>query len=295
MHPDNFRYLSKAIFIGVFFTALGCDGGSKNSGDPATTQSEASAAVEGTNEEGVILDYPKAYCEHVGKIQLRTDISEKIGFICQDGAPTADMLEFREKALAQAPGEIELVMLESRHIEEQDFSEFLIAWAFHAPIRPFEVKNRPIYEFVAQGFSSDDVTLNVATERQPDDSLDSGLHLWSVNMTYDLSVRGTTNRFLVSQRQTQYNLYQVLSGNEEMGLGVENLIDTNNPDFDMSTMVNFSFNDGKGYNDGNGGTIVITMLHFIINNHGFPETAASSIQEVAQHTADVMYNGLKDE
>ena len=113
-------------------------------------------------------------------------------------------------------------------------------------------------------------------------------------MSYDLSVRGTSTRFLVSQRNTQYNLYQVLSGNEEMGLGVESLIDVNNPDFDLSTMVNFSFNDGQGYSDGKGGTVVITMLHFIINNHGFPDTATRSIQEVAKHTANVMYKGLKE-
>jgi hypothetical protein len=183
--------------------------------------------------------------------------------------------------------------LESSGSIESNTSEFLIAWSFHVPIRPFEVKSRPIYDFVAQNYDSETITLASESTRKPDDVLTSGLHLWSVDMNYNLTIKATASRFLESQRNTEYNLYQVLSGNEEMGLGVEHLIDTDNPDFSQSTMVNISFNDGDGFNDGNGGTVVITLLHFELTNHGFPETADASIHEIAKHTAQVMYDGLK--
>lgn len=272
---------------------IACSEKSDKEEDTASVNAETHASGE-DHENLVILDYPKSYCEHVGAITTRTDISDKIAFICDEKDPSNDFLKLRAQALDQDPGEIKLSFLRDQYDETSDYSEFLIAWSFHVPIRPFEVKDQPIYQYVASGYESEDISLQVETSMHSDVSLDSGLHLWSVDMNYDLSIRGTANRFLISQRQTQYNLYQVLSGNEEMGLGVEHLIDVNNPDFDVSTMVNFSFNDGHGYNDGQGGTVVITLLHFVINNHGFPATARRSIEEIAGYIADVMYQGLAE-
>jgi len=162
------------------------------------------------------------------------------------------------------------------------------------PVRPFEVKSRPLYQFIAQGYTSDKIMLKASSQRRSDEELDFGMHLWSVDMSYDLTVKGTQGLSLVNARKTQYNLYQVESGNEEMGLGVEHLNDPENIDYKKSTMLNFSFNDGSGYNDGKGGTVVVTLLHFVIRNQGFPATATASIQEIAKHIADTMYEGLKN-
>jgi len=265
--------------------------------EDSQTESDAPAAAitddKPTADAPVVIDYPKLYCENAEKLKLRADIKEELGFFCINGKPSKEFLEFRNDALAQEPGAYKLKLLQAQHDPDSDRSEFLIAWSFHVPIRPFEVKARPIYDYVAQSFTSDAIEVKSSAARRMDDPLDSGLHLWSADMSYDLTIKGTQGLTLTSQRNTQYNLYQVQSGNEEMGFGVEHLIDVDNPNYSRSVMLNVSFNDGSGYNDGKGGAVVITLLHFVLSNQGFPATATKSIQEIAQHAADSMYNGLK--
>ena len=238
------------------------------------------------------LTYTQLYCKHVGKLRLRVDVNTQLANWCVDDAPTEKMDAYRVAALGAEAGKIELELIKSEAVEATDESEFIIAWSFHVPIRPFEVKERPIYDYVAQNYDGETVTLASTAARQPDEGVDFGLHLWSTKMNYKVTVKATETTFLNSERNTEYNLYQVQSGNEEMGFGVETMVDAENTDFLQSTMLNLSFNDGSGYNDGNGGTVVITMLHFRINNNGFPETAEKSIMEIAQHTANAMYSGL---
>ena len=254
----------------------------------------ASGGVSDAVQDDLNLTYPELYCKYHKDLRLRVDVNEEVSRWCVDGKPTQKMVDYRQAALDATPGEIKLEIIKSEAIEEEDRSEFIIAWSFHVGIRPFEVKERPIYNFVAQSYSGETVTLNSPANRQPDDLVDFGLHLWSTKMNYNVIVKATETTFLESSRNTEYNLYQVQSGNEEMGFGVETLVDPDNEDFYQSTMLNLSFNDGTGFNDGNGGTVVITVLHFSINNNGFPETAAKSIEEIAQHTANQMYLGLKD-
>ncbi len=261
---------------------------------PAKADNLASEATPKPDETSLKLDYPKQYCENVRRISIRTNIDSMIEYICAGKSPSKEFLELRTKAMNAKPGDIQLSTIKINHNEETQKSEFVIVWAFHVPLRPFEVKGRPIYQYVAQGYTSETITLASKFELQPDTTLDpGGLHLWSVKLNHDLVIKGSSNLNLASARNTEYNLYQVLSGNEEMGLGIEHMTDTGNPSYDASTMANFSFNDGGGFNDGKGGTVVVTMLHFIIGNSGFPKTATDSIAEIAKNIADGMYNGLK--
>jgi hypothetical protein len=115
----------------------------------------------------------------------------------------------------------------------------------------------------------------------------------SVFLKNALNVKALPTLSIVNSRKTQYNLYQVLSGNEEMGLGVEHLIDSPDQTYKVSNLVNFSFNDGGGYNDGKGGTIVVNVLRFDFSNQGFPETSSQTIYAVAQGLAANMYDGLR--
>ncbi|WP_159455287.1 hypothetical protein [Pseudobacteriovorax antillogorgiicola] len=283
-----------SIFLTLLATA--CNQAATNSEETSrgsTGQPEQQAEVAGVElDEDGNLNYVELYCKHVDKLRLRADVNTELSYMCDNGTPTAMMSEYRQAALDANPGEINLETLVVEHSEADDTSEFLIAWAFYVPIRPFEVKERPIYDFVAQNYEGQSVTLESTASRKADSGLDYGLHLWSTDMNYKVTIQATETNFLSSERNTEYNLYQVQSGNEEMGFGVETLVDTNNPDFLESTMINLSFNDGSGFNNGAGGTVVITMLHFILNNQGFPETATQSINEIAQHTADAMYSGL---
>jgi hypothetical protein len=279
------------LALGVSHCSQKSDG-KKDEGSEAAA--EAAEDAKPQPDAPTVIDYPKLYCENVEKLKLRSDIKEELAFFCVNGKPTKEFLDFRKDALTQTPGGYKLQLLQAEHDPESDRSEFLIAWAFHVPIRPFEVKSRPIYDYVAQNFTSDTIDVKAAASRRMEDPLDSGLHLWSADMNYDLTIKGTQGLTLTSQRKTQYNLYQVQSGNEEMGFGVEHLAEEANPNFSRSVMLNVSFNDGSGYNDGKGGAVVVTLLHFVLSNQGFPATATKSIQEIAQHAADSMYNGLKE-
>jgi hypothetical protein len=275
--------------VSVLFLALGttyCGGGSGGGG---AAGSEPAAVTGGGNATGgstAGLDFPKLYCDSVNTLKLRSDVKEEISFFCLNGKPTREFLDFRTEALNQAPGAYKIKLLQAEHDPEGDSSEFLLAWSFRVPIRPFDVKSRPIYNYIAKDYASAEVDLKSAATPSAG-ALDSDLHQWSVDINYDLAIKGTQNLTLESQRTTQYNLYQVQPGNEELGFGVEHLTASANDNYKRSVMLNVSFNDGKG------GSVIVTVLHFVLSNQGFPATATSAIQEIAQHAADGMYNGLK--
>ena len=111
-------------------------------------------------------------------------------------------------------------------------------------------------------------------------------------MHYDMRIQATNGLVLENKRDAEYNMYQVESGNEEMGFGVESL-SAENPDYLRAVMINLSFNDGSGYNDGKGGAIVMNLLHITINNRGFPKTAVKTIRAIGDFLAGAMYDGLK--
>ena len=257
--------------------------------DPAAVETPAPGQAAKTT---AIPDYPKLYCDQVAKIKLRYDVTPELSYYCKGGLPTPEMIKFREKLLA-TPGKLELTTIKAKHFDGEDKSEFIIVWGYYVAIRPFEVKSRPLYNLITKNISNDNINLGVTNARQPDQGLDSGLHLWSVNMSYELKVKATSGLNLESKRATQYNLYQVQSGNEEMGFGVETMMTPDNPDYYRSVMINLSFNDGKGYNDGKGGAIVMNTLHIVMNNRGFPATATTAIGEIGEFMAKSMYEGLK--
>ncbi len=287
------------IGIGSLLSLLACGPKSKNGDGNAQESLPKVAKTTSTNtgDKAVVgaagVDYPADYCANIGKIKVRTDIQPEIDLLCRNEKPTALLLQYREKALKQAPGSIEVNFLTQKSTEGDDRSQFVLIWAFHVPIRPFVVKARPIYDYIAKGYKSADVDFNVKADLKEDATPDSGLHLWTTEMDYALSVKPLPSLTLSNTRKTQYNLYQVLSGNEEMGLGVEHLIESPDQTYTVSNLVNFSFNDGEGYNDGKGGTIVVNLLRFDFNNRGFPETAITTIYAVAQALANNMYEGLK--
>lgn len=267
----------------------------------AGLQTDAIAAGTETgvssNPKGQVIDpeyikqhYPEIYCEHVVQLDLRVDVSEDLSYFCPDGKPSPEMLSMRERLMNSPNGRTVLQIVSSK--VENELSQFTLAWGYRVPVRPFEVKANPLYAFIAKDYENDGVVMHGTASRRPDAELDSGLHLWSVDMAYDLIVKATTGIDLSSSRKTQYNLYQVESGSEEMGFGVESLNDPEGTDFVKSTMLNLAFNDGGGFNDGKGTAIVLNLLTISLKNKGFPETAEHAIGKLGQFLADSMYEGL---
>jgi hypothetical protein len=309
MKPDS-KFVKPILLLIVATAVSACSGGGSskksssgdatrpsgtNGDDGGTETPQDGQAANAGNDKAVtvaIPDYPALYCKYVGQVKSRADVSQEVSYFCRDGAPTAELLGLRTKLQAEG-GHIRPRVLKEKHDKENETSEFILAWGYYVPIRPFEVKARPLYEYIAKNIQRDDLTLASTTERHPDAGLDHGLHLWSAKMNYDLSVKASSGLTLDSIRNTEYNMYQVQSGNEEMGFGVESMTDTDNPDYSRSVMINLSFNDGTGYNDGKGGALVFNLLHIVINNRGFPVTASETINEIGNFLADSMYDGLK--
>ncbi len=236
------------------------------------------------------MDYPPRYCEHVWKLKLRADVSESLKYFCNGATPTEAMIKLREQVIRE-PGKLNIQkILTKSNLEE---NEYHTVWGYYIPeFRPFRIKEKPFYTYIAQPLVEGDIDLKTTWERQSDEGLDFGMHLWSVKMKYELKLTAAKGLVLDSRRATQYNLYQVESGNEEMGFGVETLTDGFNGDYSKSVMINLAFNDGQGFNDDHGGIVVLNLLHLKMANKGFPETTGKSLDRIGTFLPSSMYEGL---
>ncbi len=282
--------LSRSLFtLSLLCLGLACSE-KKKMGAAATS---ANAVVDPVGKAGV--NYPKLFCENAPKIKVRSDISEELALLCNNKQPTQEFIDLRAEALSSTPGQIDVRFLRKIQTEADDGADFMLGWVFHVPVRPFIVKGRPLYDYIAQGHQGEKVKFNVTTEKLPDSTLEpGGLHLWSVEMNYSLAVQALPTLALANVRKTQYNLWQVLSGNEELGIAIEHLTESPGDIYKASSLVSISFNDGDGFNDGRGGTVVINYLKFKFTNQGFPQTAEQTMMEIAKALANHMYNGLKE-
>lgn len=282
------------------FSVAGCQsktsqGGANVARRAAIQQSNGDSTGSAPDKKDGLYDYPTRFCSLARTLKLKPEakIEEELGYFCGGETPTKDMLELRA-SLVEAPDKLILKKVSGSHSAENETSEFTYVWGYYLPnLRPYKVKEAPLYTYIAKNFKDDVSNATAKTERLPDKSIDYGLHLWSAAMGYDLTINAAEGIVLLSKRKTQYNLYQVESGNEEMGFGVEHMTDGNNGDFFISNMLNLSMNDGKGFNDGVGGTVVLTMLHLKMSNRGFPETTEKVIEKLMYFFAKSMYDGLK--
>ena len=266
------------VMVLFFLISTGCQ-------ENKTNKSDADAQPATLAEE-----YVQRYCKNVTKIRLRTNIDEEISLLCQANRPTQVLNEFRTQAINQAEGEIKLVTFKEEHDEAAETTDLFLGWAFHLPYRPFDVKSQPLYEYLTPGHDKDGIKLDaVVVSQNTEESRDGGLHLVSTKMNYHLEVATTVGTPSIHYRNTEFNIYQVLSGDEEMGLAVEHLTDAENEDYSKSLMVSASFNDGED------GAIVITMLHLILDNKGFPITSAEAFQTLGGAMSQLMYKGLTEE
>lgn len=257
---------------------------------PSATPVDTSAAgpVAGTK-----IDYPSVYCLHVTALNLREDASEEIAAICRDGKPTQLFLEQRIAALNSPPGEFKIRVVSEAYDDKNDTSEFHLIWGLHVPLAPFTVKDRPIAEIVTQSVKTNIVDLKSTLIPRPDDPLDSrGLQFWSYDIEYELQVVSAPEIVVPNYRKTQYNLYQVMSGSEEMALGFEHLTEFDPEHYYIYKNLNFVINDGAGYNDGRGGTVIIGYLHTKFNNQGYAPVSIQAVKEVMQAVISNLSKGL---
>ncbi len=280
----------------IMFLAFGCAGRSK---DDAKDTGEKSSGVPPTETNPNLVAKTVSsmlvrYCTDYPAVKLRTDISKEMRYFCNNNQPTPEMLALVDSIHKAAQGKAPLRIVKTEHSADL-WSEFWIVWGFKAPSAPIALKNRPIYEYIAKGTSSSTLTLTANATRQSDELVDHGLHLWSATIGYDLTILGTNNLVIPTKRNSEYNLYQIKAASEDMGLAVEHLADPTNSDYKTATMINLSFsNDTLGPTGTSpGGSINLALSHIKISNRGFPSTATSSMAEVAQFVADVMYGAMQ--
>jgi hypothetical protein len=290
----------KAVGASLCLILVGCNskssqGGSAPQKSPSSDGTAQSTVGSAPPKKDGVFDYPKRHCSQVRKIKVKPEarIEDELSYFCNGEEPTKEMLDLRS-SLLNDPDKLIINKIFVSHIAQEETSEFKLVWGYNAAhIRPYVVQTAPLYSFITKDLADDFVNIKTKSERLPDKAIDYGLHLWSANMAYDLIINASDGVTLTTKRKTQYNLYQVESGNEEMGFGVEHLTDGNNGDFSISNMINLSMNDGKGFNDGSGGTVVLTMLHLKMNNRGFPETTEKVVEKLGFFFAKSMFDGLK--
>ena len=289
---------STTILIFGFLLILGCTKSSGEGNDRSRSGKGLSGQdlVSGSGKavENVVVDYPPRYCDYASKFQpiLRTDITENLKYFCDGANPTDAMTDLRA-FLIENPGKLELKKIVNSNDEANDVSEFKLVWGYYIPkLRPFKVKGLPFYTFIAKDFSEGNLHSKTVAERLSDDTLDPNMHIWSAQLGYDLKIQASASRSLSARRKTQYNLYQVESGNEEMGLGVEHLLDGCGGESKKSILINLSFNDGQGFNDGKGGTVVLNMIHLVMDNKGFPELTGQALDKLGNFLAKSRYDGF---
>jgi hypothetical protein len=151
-----------------------------------------------------------------------------------------------------------------------------------------DFRNAPLIDNMSQPYTSATIEQTTKAEKNGDDSLDSPLHLISVNFSYDMNIKNEQNLDLSNKRNTQFNLYQVQGGNENLGVAIEHLVDTDNADYKRATMFNAAVSapDGKG-------AVIVTVLNYSIFNKGLHSTAVDSIEEVAKNAGASMLKALQ--
>lgn len=237
--------------------------------------------------QDVKLDFPAEYCSNVHSLKLRTNIQMQLDMFCGNGKPTELFYKMMNDALDQKDGPVVYDFLVEHH-EEKELTKMILGWSFHVPVHPFKIKALPLHTFLHPGFKAEGVDFKAEENEGYQSSTDGGLHLWSVSQKYDVDIATPVGSKISQTRNTEYNVYQLLSGNDEMGLAVEHLIDEDNQFYKASDMVSVSFNDGN--NEG----FVMTFVYLLLNNQGFPETTANGFREITKGMAQLVYDGIKE-
>lgn len=276
------NFLTAPILVSLALFGCSPDKKKKSGRADASAEQLLKDHIQTFEPAGSQIDYPKEYCQNVGLLPLRTDVSESLAIMCKDRTPTPAFLQFREQAIAHDMGRYTFHLLEEKVDPDTESSEMKILVLFHVALNPFLIKSLPLYQYILTPFKTNGIELSTAYQVRKDDPLDSGLHLWSVDNVSTLKMEAAENVMLTSARKTQFNLYQVLSGSEEMGLIIEHLTESNPEDFMKYHMVMVAFNDGTGYNNGAGGTVVIGYIHLKLNNQGYPAIARKTALAVTE-------------
>lgn len=266
---------------------------SKSSSNASTTSTATGSGTStGTGSAagtatGTTTAHYQDFCKQIVNVKPRADVSTELALLCSGDKAAKRFEELYQEALAQTSGDIKIYRIATAE-DDAGYSNIQVAWSFLAPKKIADFRNAPLIDNLSQPYTSATIEQTTKAEKNGDDTLDSPLHLISVNFTYDMNIKNEQNLDLSNKRNTQFNLYQVQGGNENLGVAIEHLVDTDNEDYKRATM----FNAAVSAPDGTG-AVIVTVLNYSIFNKGLHSTAVDSIEEVAKNAGASMYKALQ--
>jgi hypothetical protein len=267
---------------------LACASKQKGEAGPAPNPQPPSPAVSSAP-----ADYPQVFCQNLPKLKIKPvpNLEASITYFCKSGNATDKLRSLIQAATAAPddPKEQTKIYVEKSIDTPVGWSEFIYLWAFVAPIQPVDIKNRPVVETLAKGYSSPTTEMKTTATSLGIEALDNtGFHIKSAKLDYALRITGDNGFKAEHTRTTEFNIYQVATS--EMGFSEEHLIDAQNPNYKFSTMINLSIKDGR---PGKTGSVVVNLLNINIFNQGSPSVAKNTAADISRYLAESLYNALK--
>jgi hypothetical protein len=261
---------------------------SSNASTTATATGSGTSTGSATGTAGAATSaHYQDFCKQIANVKPRADVTVELALLCSGDKVVKRFEELYQEALTKTSGDIKIYRIAATE-DDAGYSNIQVAWSFLAPMKIADFRNAPLIDNMSQPYTSATIEQTTKAEKNGDDSLDSPLHLISVNFSYDMNIKNEQNLDLSNKRNTQFNLYQVQGGNENLGVAIEHLVDTDNADYKRATMFNAAVSapDGKG-------AVIVTVLNYSIFNKGLHSTAVDSIEEVAKNAGASMLKALQ--
>ena len=276
----------------VLFAQLACEQNeSKSSAASEGEVNKASAdgqASENPDNIAAIereIDWPTMYCQNLKGHNFLDDFREQLALFCQDDAPTE--LTYKMMNLARDKTDNPPVVRLTLEHGVTDYSKMTFAWAVQVPIEPFYVKSRPLWEYLEN--TSPEGPYQTSIRMTKENETEEGLHLVSVDMEYDIKIVTPNGGIIHTNKSTEFNLFQILSGSDEMGIVVENFKKDESLNYNASKMLILSFPDEDG------GAFIINLQDIDVNTSGFRELSTQGFEDIVQASAIALRDGLSSE
>lgn len=279
---------TSAVLAATLFLAACESKSSTNASTTSTATGSATSTGSGTGTaSGATTAHHQDFCKQIANVKPRADVSSELALLCSGDKAAKRFEELYQEALTQSSGDIKIYRISTAE-DDAGYSNIQVAWSFLAPMKIADFRNAPLIDNLSQAYTSATIEQTTKADKNGDDTLDSPLHLISVNFAYDMNIKNEQNLDLSNKRNTQFNLYQVQGGNENLGVAIEHLVDTDNQDYKRATMFNAAVSapDGKG-------AVIVTVLNYSIFNKGLHSTAVDSIEEVAKNAGASMLKALQ--
>lgn len=289
-------------FFTILIFCLNCQKGSKGNDGESTdqviqeakadeqNQAEEAAKSENSQEEHhpqlANFEIANQFCASLKHLELKGDgFGKQFDLLCQNDQSTFLFNELATHAYAGEGDFDHVKIIEAREDEAVELSYLRVAFALKLPVSVTEIKDREIYQVLTQGLDFE--RHKVKIELGEKEGLE-GLHYAKQNVKYDTEIIGPQSAEFINTRTTEVNQYQIIAGNDDLGMATEHLLDAEaNPDYQYANTVNITLKDPAS-----DGSYLISVVDFVTWNKGFFKTNVKSLIAITKEQAKVVYGAL---